>query len=600
MAPMGWKQFVRSAQAAARRSERAALRRHRELQREYERQLKSSQRQQAADEVSRFENYLALLVTVHADCGEAWDWVGIAATPPPLDPPPRDSYQAEAFARAAFEAYRPGFFDRLFGQDKKQWATLEEAVRAGAAADQQAHELARAAHRKALEQWQATRQLAAGVRRLDLAACRHAIERVGAFDELQAFKTRVSLESIGMAGGAAGAVLRCHLEDRELIPKEELKLTAGGKVSTKDMAIGRYWALYQDHVCSCAIRVARETFAVLPVRVAVVNVQSSHLDPGTGHVVPITILAVRITREGLAALNLDSIDPSAAVQKFLHRSGFRRTGVQGIEPLHASAGEASGVPVLAPAAATAVRASDVIAELDEEIEEAIEAIEDAPEVAALDEVGDRADAPVVAAARADARESVQAFTRWLTAHLEGKPSAGFKLKTLVNQLGHFRASSRLSLKAVQDLAAVLAEAGFELDPDLRAATRSPGIEARVRVLRAQDAERRRTDARRETERWNALLGFLWGAGFRRLYLTGAPGRPLPEAPAVESVPELVRAVQADPERHMGVLEHLVTSGLLESWLEAQSPSLSRLAFGIRQDAAPKKGERWYRAAAQTT
>src|SRR5688500_3737613 len=101
---MGWKQYVRSAEAAARRSERAALRRHRELQREYQQQVKASQRQQAADEVNQFENYLAVLVSMHADCGDAWDWRSVSVTPPPVEP--TRSSDRETNARAALEGYQ--------------------------------------------------------------------------------------------------------------------------------------------------------------------------------------------------------------------------------------------------------------------------------------------------------------------------------------------------------------------------------------------------------------------------------------------------------------------------------------------------------------
>jgi hypothetical protein len=39
------------------------------------------------------------------------------------------------------------------------------------------------------------------------------------------------------------------------------------------MAAGKYWALYQDHVASCAIRIAREAYAVTSIERAIVNVK---------------------------------------------------------------------------------------------------------------------------------------------------------------------------------------------------------------------------------------------------------------------------------------------------------------------------------------
>lgn len=568
---MGWKQFVRAANAAARRSERAALQRHRELQREHERQAKVSAREAAAAEVRRFENYLSLLVTLHADCGEPWDWEKIAATQAPRAvAPPAVGQTHEALARAALEAYRPGFFDRLFGGEKKARAALEEAVRAAALADAREYEASVAAYREAVSRWEIMVNLSSGVRRHVLQACRIALDHAGAFEELKAFKTQVTLESIS----ASAATLRCQLEDDELVPKEELKLLASGQVSVKEMPQGRYWALYQDHVCSCALRVAREAFAVLPVPSAIVNVCADRLDPSRGHVGPMLLLSVRIARADLAGLKLDAIDPSAAVQRLVHHSGFRKNGVGAVEPLFE-----------APAAAVHAEPATALS--------AAKIAEIASAVAAA-----RTDSAPAPARMTSAGGAASPFVQWITSHMAGKASSTLKLKTLVNELGNFRVAQRLSLKAAQDVADVLAEAGFELDPDPRAASQSPGINAWVRVVYARDAEARRAAAAEAAAGQLALAKFLWGAGYRRLYLTPTSGHPQSDASPIESVDELVHAVGQDPAQRLPVLDSLLGSGALESWLEdaQRAGHLSRLAFGIRSDRAPDKARRWCAAA----
>ncbi len=97
---MGWESYARSAAAAGRRSERAALKRHRELVKQYQVQQKLAERERAANEVALFENYLDVLVSVHKDGGEAWDWraIGVATAPPE---PPRATARENA-ARHAF------------------------------------------------------------------------------------------------------------------------------------------------------------------------------------------------------------------------------------------------------------------------------------------------------------------------------------------------------------------------------------------------------------------------------------------------------------------------------------------------------------------
>ena len=100
------------------------------------------------------------------------------------------------------------------------------------------------------------------------------------------------------------------------------------------MAAGKYWALYQDHVCSCALRIARETLAVLPVSRVLVNVRATRLDSSTGHPGVVTLLGVNIVREILGRLNLATIDPSDSMKNFPHRMKFKKTaGFEPVEPV---------------------------------------------------------------------------------------------------------------------------------------------------------------------------------------------------------------------------------------------------------------------------
>ncbi len=83
---------------------------------------------------------------------------------------------------------------------------------------------------------------------------------------------------------------------------------------------------------------------------------------------------------------------------------------------------------------------------------------------------------------ADGRRSLETdFHVWITRHMGGKERTNLLVKTLVNRLGRFRADQRLTLRAVSDLARVLANFAYVTEPDLGAMTRSPGIGQRVTV-----------------------------------------------------------------------------------------------------------------------
>ncbi len=88
----------------------------------------------------------------------------------------------------------------------------------------------------------------------------------------------------------------------------------------------RFNELYQDYVCSCALRVAREVFAYLPVTYVVVNATDTLFDSVTGHEGLDAVLSVVITPEKLAQLNLETIDPSDSMQNFHHHMRFTKSG----------------------------------------------------------------------------------------------------------------------------------------------------------------------------------------------------------------------------------------------------------------------------------
>jgi hypothetical protein len=104
-------------------------------------------------------------------------------------------------------------------------------------------------------------------------------------------------------------------------------------VSKKNMAAGKYWALYQDHVCSAGLRVARELFALLPIKVVFVHTYADAVDTATGHAAHVPIVSVAFEREKFGRLNFEALDASDAVggfggvMKFKKTSGFGKVEV---------------------------------------------------------------------------------------------------------------------------------------------------------------------------------------------------------------------------------------------------------------------------------
>lgn len=311
-----------------RAEEREAVRRHRELQKYQKEQAKQSEYARAANEVKEFEIYLELLVSLHKERGEVWQWERIAASHPPTAP----SFVArhEPVAAGALSSYEPGFIERLFGGAKRRTAALEVALVEAQNADRAEFAQASEVHRAAQALWEYRRHLAARVLNRETAMFKEALAHAEAFDELNALHTDVAVTE----ADPDAVVLTCRTAESSPVPTEELKLSAGGKVSTKAMPGGRFWALHQDYVCSSALRAASETLAVLPVARVIVNVGSVQTNTSTGHPEFATILALHCSKRTLLGLNLTQVDASDAMKNFPHRMKFKKSsGFELVEPM---------------------------------------------------------------------------------------------------------------------------------------------------------------------------------------------------------------------------------------------------------------------------
>jgi hypothetical protein len=80
-------------EAAQRRQQREAQKRQRELERQNKEKAKLSAIEQAKLEVETHENKLEVLLSVHKEQGEIWDWVALAASLPPPCPQKNSNHE---------------------------------------------------------------------------------------------------------------------------------------------------------------------------------------------------------------------------------------------------------------------------------------------------------------------------------------------------------------------------------------------------------------------------------------------------------------------------------------------------------------------------
>jgi len=328
---MGWRGLLRDPQAASRRAEREAYRCQRALQKQQQQFDRMQDFERAQHEVELYENRIALLTSVPKESGDRWNWKAIKAAPPPAKPV--RSHDNERRAQFALTAYVPVLLDRFLGRAGSKRAELDEAVESARRMDKRDYRQAIEDFKSAMTDWEASRRFAARVLAGDLDAYTEAIRETDPFSDLSVLGSSIRFQ----IPTPHTIVSTLQVNSNRSIPQEIKTLLKTGRVSVKPMPTSRFFEIYQDYVCGCALRVARELFALLPVKMVVVTAIGEILNSATGHLEEHPILSAAVPRRTVDLINWETADPSDAMANFVHRMCFKRSkGLSPVEPIELS------------------------------------------------------------------------------------------------------------------------------------------------------------------------------------------------------------------------------------------------------------------------
>jgi hypothetical protein len=324
---MGWKGTLRSIAAAQRRAEREALRRQRELDRQRKQLQKMRELERAAYEVEVYENYIDILLSVHKECSNDWDWQAILSSRETSQP--IRSYTREELARTKLNEFEPSFTDKLMGRVEAKRAERLKAVEEAKRVDDEEYQ-------KALEAY-AVREIASRILAGDFQAFIDAIIQTDPFSDISELGSSIGFQAYASSVLVPIIEATLHVNSEDVIPRETKTLLQSGRLSVKPMPTSRFNELYQDYVCGCVLRVARELFALLPIDKVIVTAVGNLLNTQTGHMEERPILSVAIPRRTLSGLNFETLDQSDSMKNFIHRMNFSRTNgfsaVEKIKPI---------------------------------------------------------------------------------------------------------------------------------------------------------------------------------------------------------------------------------------------------------------------------
>ncbi|CAM4500325.1 MAG: hypothetical protein LEGION0403_FIIPPAGN_01786 [Legionella sp.] len=318
---MGWKGTMRSINANINRREKLA-----EKQQRY--QQKQAARIAAYNVVTQQETLLEMLVSLHESCNANMNWDDIRNETTPLEPLIVTS-RADIIQRK-LDFFKPSFIDKCLKltawkkkrMDKKLYRAKEE--------DRKEYEVLFNDYQNKKNTWNNRQELAKRLGNSDRKVYIDIIKEYGDFVDIPLGE---DLQFMVNDKNELAFDLKIFSKE-EIIPDEEYSLRQSGTLSSKKMAKIKGFDIYQDHVCSCLLRVSREVFGLLPISTLQANALLNALNPQTGHLEDQVIISAEIRRETLETLNFIGIDPSDSFKNFIHNMIFTKSkGFNAVERL---------------------------------------------------------------------------------------------------------------------------------------------------------------------------------------------------------------------------------------------------------------------------
>lgn len=316
---MSWKGAARSFAATTRRIERDQQRRSRVAAQQFKQLQKEQAVINAAQAVAAYNDYLAVIGSVHHDCSPELNWAAMHREKAPGVPTP--SVEHERTAQAALDGYQPGFLDKLFKRGPKKQERLAQAIETARQRDQQVTTEQQANHTVQHADWQERQELAAQVLAKNAEVYSQVLEAFAPFEGIEHLGSSLEFTFTG-----EHIEVDVKVRTAEVIPNFVVSQLASGKLSRKNLSVSKFNELYQDLVCGALLRVAREVFAHLPVTQVVTHALVEQLNPATGQIERQVIVSASMPRATLEKLNFTALDPSDSMRNFSHTMKFTKTG----------------------------------------------------------------------------------------------------------------------------------------------------------------------------------------------------------------------------------------------------------------------------------
>ena len=258
--------------------------------------------------IDEYNNLIESLRSIHTGCSASVNWEAIRNSSEPFDR--RFPGPFEMMAQEELETSKPNLLERIFPAIyERKINRLFDAVTEAREKDLQDY-----------ESWSNSKELAKKIVEGDIESYMQAIAEMNPFDVVAEFCDSFNIKIVS----PEVIEIEFHAKTTEVVPNRVLSLTETGRFSSKQMTKSMYHSIVQDYVCGCTLRIARETFAFLPVRQVVIHAVDTVVDR-CGCSCDAIVLSVVIQRDEVDNIDFDGIDATNAMERFKCNMIFRKT-----------------------------------------------------------------------------------------------------------------------------------------------------------------------------------------------------------------------------------------------------------------------------------
>lgn len=283
-------------------------------QQAYAQQQKQIEYANNCEMVDDYNELMDQIRSIHDECSDPIDWNAMRDKEPPFNYLYKGPNEIEA--RNAFENAKPSLISRLVpALNQKKMKTLEDAI-----------EIARQKDQQMYADWEEMKNLAEAVLQGDIDSYFYVVSELKPFEEILDFGSDFDI------GTDLPNIMEVefHAKTEKVVPNHVLSMTQTGRLSSKAMTKTMHYDIAQDYICSCALRVAREMFALLPINTVVIHAVDT-VENTSGETYDDTVLSVLIHRDQIASIDFSNIDASDTIESFQCNMNFKKT--QGLKPV---------------------------------------------------------------------------------------------------------------------------------------------------------------------------------------------------------------------------------------------------------------------------